>query len=231
MLLDSISVVLTDWAARAARRVSRGHIFVAECDIRLSEHSCTTCRCTHSATARMACSAARGALQMARRGVTCAWWVARTATSGWAASGAMAAVAAAALIGRGQIEVAICATVAVWEVRDAIAEDDTTRAWATSTATTARRRILCAARQWHARTAVAAGLMAAGVAAAAPRGSERQAMPRALILILLYIGCVERNPGPSTAEAEGRRTLRVATMNAPGQHASLRCRVRVRRGR
>ena len=128
----------------------------------------------------------------------------------------------------GQIEVAICATVAVWEVRDAIAEDDTTRAWATSTATTARRRILCAARQWHARTAVAAGLMAAGVAAAAPRGSERQAMPRALILILLYIGCVERNPGPSTAEAEGRRTLRVATMNAPGQHVVRRTRTGMR---
>ena len=45
---------------------------------------------------------------------------------------------------------------------------------------------------------------------------------RKLILLLLYIGCVERHPGPPRAADDGQRRLRIGTLNTPGLHVQ-RC--------
>ena len=47
-LMGSISTVLTNGTARAIYSSSGERLKVTECDISLSEHSCMTCRCTHS---------------------------------------------------------------------------------------------------------------------------------------------------------------------------------------
>ena len=50
----------------------------------------------------------------------------------------------------------------------------------------------------------------------------QQLASRKLILILLYIGCVERNPGPHPDD--GARVLKLGTLNAPGLHVLRRTR-------
>ena len=47
-LLAAIANGLTDWAAMDVRGVFKALVYVMECDIRLNEHSCASCRCTHS---------------------------------------------------------------------------------------------------------------------------------------------------------------------------------------
>ena len=51
-----------------------------------------------------------------------------------------------------------------------------------------------------------------------------QLASRKLIIILLYIGCVERNPGPPEPD-DGKRRMKIGTLNAPGLHVLRRSRV------
>ena len=46
--INRAAIVLTDWAARAASGVSRARVYVTDCHISVSEHSCASSRCTHS---------------------------------------------------------------------------------------------------------------------------------------------------------------------------------------
>ena len=52
-----------------------------------------------------------------------------------------------------------------------------------------------------------------------------RAPSRKLILLLLYIGCVERHPGPPHAADDGQRALKVGTLNTPGLHMMRRNRM------
>ena len=55
---------------------------------------------------------------------------------------------------------------------------------------------------------------------------NNQLAGRKLIMILLFIGCIERHPGPPQAAADdGRRGLRVGTLNTPGLHVLRRNRM------